>query len=56
MDNRQIAQQLNVGRIQVGRSRERFAEGGLAAIEAVEMYPLKDPKELYFARIRWPTT
>ena len=34
MDNRQIAQELDVGRIQVGRWRERFVEGGLAAIEA----------------------
>ena len=33
-DNRQIAQELGVGRIQVGRWRERFAQGGLAAIEA----------------------
>lgn len=34
VDNTQIAQQLGVGRIQVGRWRERFAKGGLAAIEA----------------------
>jgi len=34
VDNTEIAQRLGVGRIQVGRWRERFAEGGLAAIEA----------------------
>ncbi len=34
VDNTQIAQRLGVGRIQVGRWRERFAEGGLTAIEA----------------------
>jgi transposase len=34
MDNKRIAQELNVGRIQVGRWRERFASGGLTAIEA----------------------
>lgn len=33
MDNTTIATQLNVGRIQVGRWRERYAQGGLAAIE-----------------------
>ena len=34
MDNREIARELDVGRVQVGRWRERFAKGGLAAIEA----------------------
>lgn len=34
MDNRQIARELDVGRIQVGRWRERFARDGLAGIEA----------------------
>jgi transposase len=34
MDNRQIAGELDIGRIQVGRWRERFAQGGLRAIEA----------------------
>jgi transposase len=33
LDNRQIAELLGVGRIQVGRWRERFAAGGLSAIE-----------------------
>jgi transposase len=33
LDNRAIAAELGVGRIQVGRWRERFAEGGLATIE-----------------------
>ena len=32
LDNRQIAQWLGVGRIQVGRWRERYAKGGLEAI------------------------
>ena len=34
MDNREIARELDIGRIQVGRWRERFAEGGVAAIES----------------------
>jgi transposase len=34
MDNRQIARELDVGRIQVGRWRERFARDGLTGIEA----------------------
>jgi transposase len=33
LDNRQIAHLVGVGRIQVGRWRERYAQGGLAAIE-----------------------
>jgi transposase len=33
LENRQIAQQVGVGRVQVSRWRERYAEGGLAAIE-----------------------
>jgi len=33
LDNKAIAAELNVGRIQVGRWRERYAEGGLAVIE-----------------------
>jgi transposase len=33
-DNQQIARELGVGRVQVGRWRARFAEGGLTAIEA----------------------
>jgi transposase len=33
LDNQSIAAQLNIGRVQVGRWRERYAEGGLAAIE-----------------------
>ena len=33
MHNDAIAQQLGVGRVQVGRWRNRYAEGGLAAIE-----------------------
>ncbi|MFW7342317.1 IS630 family transposase [Pollutimonas sp. H1-120] len=33
LDNMAIADQLGVGRIQVGRWRERYAQGGLAAIE-----------------------
>lgn len=33
LDNQSIAAQLNLGRVQVGRWRERYAEGGLAAIE-----------------------
>jgi transposase len=32
--NREIARELGVGRVQVARWRERFAEAGLAAIEA----------------------
>ena len=32
-DNHTIAAQLNIGRVQVGRWRERYAQGGLAAIE-----------------------
>jgi transposase len=32
MDNLDIAQQVGVGRIQAGRWRERYAQGGLAAI------------------------
>jgi transposase len=32
--NRDIAQALNIGRMQVGRWRERFAQGGLPAIRA----------------------
>jgi transposase len=31
--NEMIAQELGIGRVQVGRWRERYAEGGLAAIE-----------------------
>lgn len=34
MGNREIARELGIGRIQVGRWRERFAEGGVAAIES----------------------
>ena len=33
LDNHTIAVQLNTGRVQVGRWRARYAEGGLAAIE-----------------------
>lgn len=33
LENKAIAEQLNTGRIQVGRWRQRYAEGGLAAIE-----------------------
>jgi transposase len=33
LDNRQIAEMMGVGRIQVGRWRERYAVGGLKAIE-----------------------
>ena len=33
LDNQTIAAQLNIGRVQVGRWRERYAQGGLAAIE-----------------------
>jgi transposase len=33
LENQQIAQQLGVGRVQVSRWRDRYAEGGLAAIE-----------------------
>ena len=34
MDNHQIAGEVSVGRIQVGRWRKRFAQSGLAGIEA----------------------
>lgn len=34
LDNRAIARELDVGRVQVGRWRERFANGGLETIEA----------------------
>jgi transposase len=34
LDNKTIGEQLGIGRVQVGRWRERFAEGGMAAIEA----------------------
>jgi transposase len=33
MENQEIAAQLNTGRIQVGRWRQRYAEGGMEAIE-----------------------
>jgi transposase len=33
MENQAIAAELKIGRVQVGRWRERYAEGGLAAIE-----------------------
>ena len=33
LDNETIAAQLGVGRVQVGRWRTRYAEGGLAAIQ-----------------------
>ena len=33
MANQEIAAELKIGRVQVGRWRERYAEGGLAAIE-----------------------
>jgi transposase len=33
LENQAIATELDVGRVQVGRWRERFAQGGLAAIE-----------------------
>ena len=33
LDNQAIADQINIGRVQVGRWRERYAQGGLAAIE-----------------------
>jgi len=33
MDNQAIAAQIDIGRVQVGRWRERYAQGGLAAIE-----------------------
>ena len=33
LDNQTIATQIDVGRVQVGRWRERYAQGGLAAIE-----------------------
>ncbi len=34
MDNHQIASEVGVGRIQVGRWRKRFAQSGLSGIEA----------------------
>ena len=34
LDNKAIAERLGIGRIQTGRWRERFASGGLNAIEA----------------------
>lgn len=34
LENKKIGEQLGIGRLQVGRWRERFAEGGMAAIEA----------------------
>jgi len=34
MDNQQIAGEVGVGRIQVGRWRKRFAKSGLSGIEA----------------------
>jgi len=34
MDNHQIAGEVSVGRIQVGRWRKRFAQSGLSGIEA----------------------
>jgi len=33
MDNESIAEELGIGRVQVGRWRTRYAQGGLAAIE-----------------------
>jgi transposase len=33
LENREIAARLDIGRVQVGRWRERYAQGGLAAIE-----------------------
>jgi len=33
LDNKVIAAELSVGRVQVGRWRERYAESGLASIE-----------------------
>jgi hypothetical protein len=33
MDNEKIALELEIGRIQVGRWRKRFVEGGLAVID-----------------------
>ncbi len=33
MENKAIAAELKIGRVQVGRWRERYAQGGLAAIE-----------------------
>lgn len=33
LDNQSIAAQLNIGRVQVGRWRQRYIEGGLTAIE-----------------------
>ena len=33
LENQEIAAQLNTGRVQVGRWRQRYAEGGLEAIE-----------------------
>ncbi len=33
LDNQAIAAQINIGRVQVGRWRERYAQGGLEAIE-----------------------
>ena len=33
MENQAIAAQLKIGRVQVGRWRDRYAQGGLAAIE-----------------------
>jgi transposase len=33
LENQAIAAQLNIGRVQVGRWRERYAQGGMAAIE-----------------------
>lgn len=33
LDNKEIAAQMNIGRVQVGRWRERYAQGGMAAIE-----------------------
>ena len=34
LDNHTIAAELGIGRIQVGRWRERFAQGGIEAIES----------------------
>ncbi len=55
LDNAAIATELKVGRVQVGRWRERYVQGGLAAIESDRPRGGRSPR-VDAAEIVWLTT
>lgn len=55
MQNKEIAEHLGIGRVQVGRWRERYAQGGLSAIER-DLPRGAPPKKVDVARLVELTT